>query len=313
MTLPLTTSIESALVKIAAGEVESALEELRTALLSADPREAIAAITQFLATGRDAVTGQDFTPGEGELEAAPTLRVFLMDLLGRLSKQTQTADGAKIGRAVLETRNSPDEWAISLRNVAWQEPKATSYLANKFRELIDYGPWRQSPTGGMLEAFDVAVFTRDVRLVPDLTNLLTSGEEDLERAAAVALDRLSETAPLEVMNQLNANPGMLADLPLIRADHFSKANLANPQQRQAVEYYLARADVTLQEKSKFLKVVATPASFISENLLTESAPPDDDPARRRGLATATADWIKSGRFPEIQLQIAELNTKLNRP
>jgi hypothetical protein len=127
------------------------------------------------------------------------------------------------------------------------------------------------------------------------------------------LDRLSETAPLEVMNRLNADPAMLSHLPFIRADYFSKANLSQPQQRQAVELYLSRPDVSTAEKSKFLKAAMAPASFVSDNLLTDSIPPDDDPARLRGLAGAAADWIKSGRFPELQPQLLDMSARLNRP
>ena len=90
----------------------------------------------------------------------------------------------------------------------------------------------------------------------------------MERAAVVAMDRLSETAPLEVMSYLNAHPAEFADLPLVRADFYTRADLNVPAQRAAVETYLARTDVTLEEKTKLLGGLASPATFISDNLLT---------------------------------------------
>lgn len=308
---PLFSRIQAVLEKLKSGDAETVLDALREELLKVDRAAAIAAIIQFLATGRDAITGAEFLPGEGALDAAPTLRVLLMDVLGQLSRQAGSGDAASVARAVLQTRSSADEWAISLRNVAWHEPAATRFLGDKFREMLSDEAWRQNPSSGMLEAFDVAVFVGDPQIVPELADLLGGEEESLQRAAAVALDRLSEAAPLAVMNHLNENPGILADRPFVRADYYAKSDLAQPEQRQAVERYLSRPGVTLAEKTKFLRAAVAPGSFVSDNLLTTSMPPEDNGARRQALAAATAEWIKSGRFPELQPQLVALNARLS--
>jgi hypothetical protein len=134
----------------------------------------------------------------------------------------------------------------------------------------------------------------------------------LQRAAAVALDRLSEAAPLQVMTYLNANPATMADRPFVRADYFAKANLSQPSELQAVEVYLGRADVSVAEKVKLFKGLITPATFVSENLLTPPTPEpsEDDAARLAGIAKTTRRWIETNRFPELQSELQRLQSRL---
>jgi hypothetical protein len=216
---PLLSQIEMICAKLLAGNQEAlGLAQLKRDLLAAEPREAITAIVAFLRSGHDASTGQEFgVGGQGQLDQAPTLRVFLLDLLGTLARRTGDADTAGVMRTILENKSSADEWAIALRNVAWQEPAATGYLSAKLQEMLAYQPWRQAPSAGMLEALDIAVFTHNPALIPPLADALHGNQISLQRAAAIALDRLAERAPLEVMNYLNANPGTMADRPFVRA------------------------------------------------------------------------------------------------
>ena len=91
----------------------------------------------------------------------------------------------------------------------------------------------------------------------------------------------------------------MAERPFLRADYFAKANLAELAQRQAIEHYLSRADVTAAEKTKLLRALAAPASFVSETLLTAPLPEPDDAARAAAIAATTADWLAQRRFPEL--------------
>ncbi|MGV3532114.1 MAG: hypothetical protein ACO1QR_07065 [Chthoniobacteraceae bacterium] len=292
-----------------AGQPE--LEALRQRLLSLPPNQAIAEIRAFLASGKDTALRSEFEIGEGgALAGAPTLRVFLLDLLGQISRSSGSDAGAQLAREILETKSSPDEWALSLRNVAWHDPKAKPYLAGKMREMLAHEPWLQRPSDGFLEAFDVIVYTADPTFVPQLAELRENGPDDIQRAAAIAMDRLSEVAPLQVMTYLNANPSEFADLPMLRADFYAKANLAVPAERAALEVYLARQDVTHDEKAKLIRALATPTSFISDNLLTENPPPDDDLARLRHYGTVLQEWQAQGRFPQLQNEIAQMNGRI---
>ena len=287
------------------------LAALRRMLLAADPHEAMAAILAFLATGRDARTGEAFGIQKGGgLAGAPTFRVMLLDLLGRIARDAGSDDALTFSRALLTRKTSADEWAIALRNVAWAAPEDRAFLAAKMHEMLGYQPWRQQPGAGFFEAFDVIVFTRDVTFAADLAAMATSEDDATRRAAAAAMDRLSEMAPLDVMNYLNGHPAEFADRPFLRADYYSKADLSQPQQRQAVEAYLARADVTVAEKDKLLAVFASPGSFVGDTLVTEPAPADDPPQRTAGLRAAVGDWLKGNRFPDLTASLAQLQQRL---
>jgi hypothetical protein len=304
--------IEAVFQKLLAGNGSAReIAALRAALENADPREAMAAALDFLRSGRDVRTGESFVVGSGgRLSAAPTLRVMLLDLLGLLSQEIKSDDGASYARSVLDSKNSPDEWAIALRNVAWHDPAAKAYLSAKVRELMSYSPWRQAPTAGMLEAFDVAVFVQDANLIPVLAENVVSEQVALQRASAIALDRLAERAPLAVMNYLNANPKLMAERPFIRADYFAKADLSQPTQREAVEFYLGRSDVSHEEKAKLLNALTTPASFVAEGLLTDSLPEPDEVARGNALVEATRAWLVQNRFPQLRSEIVEVQLRL---
>jgi hypothetical protein len=281
----------------------------RKSLLEGDPATIISQIRAFLATGKDVATGMAFELGQGGLERAPTLRLLLLDVLGQLSRKAGGADAAEVSKEILAVKKSPDEWAVALRNVAWHEPQSRPFLAAKFNEMVRHEPWRSEPSAGFLEAFDVAVFSRQVTVMEPLHEMLATSAPDLQRAAAVALDRLAETAPLEVMQKLNAQPQLFADHPFLRADWFAKADLREPAQRAMFEFYLARTDVSFDEKTKALKALASPGQFISENLITPPPSPDDDSAREAAVLSAATDW--SRRFPELNAPLATLRERLS--
>ena len=312
--LPATPSanpIEQLLALLESGTAtEGDLETLKRLLLAADPALATAAIGDFLATGRDARTGLDFALRPGGELAAPTLRVLLMDVLGRIAKRDGSDSAAKLARETLEKKDSADEWAIALRNVAWREPSATAYLAAKAREMLAHAPWRAAPSSGMLEAFDVIVFTKDASFTADLASAQSDPNEQLRHAASVALDRLAAVSPLDVMSYLNSHPATLAERPMLRADYFAKADLAQPGQKAAIEIYLARPDIAAAEKAKLLKALATPATFVSETLLTPPPPEPDDAARERAILAATREWLTGKRFPSLETQLLQLQRRL---
>lgn len=280
-----------------------------------DPAQAAAMIREFLDSGKDAATGMELTIGEGGILAgAPTFRTFLLDLLGQVAKKSRSNVASAYSRKILEEKKSSDEWALAMRNVAWGEPAAKPYLAAKVKEMLAHEAWRKEPSAGFYEAFDVAVYSGDPTFVPQLTQMLGGEDEGLRRASAVALDRLAAMAPLEVMNHLNANPNQLADKPFLRADYYAKADLANPAQRVALEAYLARGDVTLPEKQKLLRALATPAAFVSDNLITSSPMPeaDDGQARLKQLAGVFAQWQAQNKFPDLKPDMLQIQGRLQQ-
>ncbi len=287
------------------------LEALRRNLLAADPAQAIAAITAFLATGQDANTGERFgVSAGGVLGGAPTMRVLLLDLLGRICKKSGGPEAAAVARALMERKTSADEWAIALRNVGWSTPGERPYMAGKVREMLRYESWRRQPSGGFLETFDVIVFLRDASFTPELHEMATGEDKALQRAAAIAMDRLSEMNPLDVMNWLNSNPDEFSAKPMLRADYFAKADFSQLQQRQAVETYLSRTDVQDVEKAKLLNAIAAPGSFAAENLLTAPPPEEEPPQKIEDLRKTVADWVKENRYPLLLPSMLQLQARL---
>jgi hypothetical protein len=283
---------------VSAGE----LAMFRRAILGADPAQSVPAILRFLATGQDARTGESFSIGKnGELVGAPTLRVLLMDLLGRICKEHGGTEAGVQARALLEKKTSADEWSLALRNAAWANPKDKAYLAAKARELLDYQPWRQQPSAGYYEAFDVIVYTGDTSFITQLSDFVRGEDKPLKNTAASTLDRLSAMAPLEVMGYLNTHPAELGDKPFLRSDYYAKADFTQSAQRAAVETYLDRADVEARAKAKLIAALGNPGVFVSDNLLTSAPAPAEEipPLQKAALARAVNDWISSHRFPGL--------------
>ena len=287
---------------------KAALAALRATLADAEPHVAIAAIRQFLDSGQDASTGLRFKLGDGHtLDDAPTMRTFLMDQLGVFSQEAGTSDAADVARATLETKGSADEWAVAMRNIAWADPDGSrTLLAAKARELIEYSPWQSAPTGGYLEAFDVAAYAGDPSIIADLAPL-SSTSTKAGRAALIALQRLSGIAPEQVAAYLNANPEVLADAPLRRADYMGSVDLSQPAQLAQAETYLDRTDVSEAEKDKFLGRLGLPAGFVSETLVTPETITQGSVLDHRALVNQTAtNWLASGKFPVLQGALQQL-------
>ena len=279
----------------------AALTALREALKHAEPKVALAAIRQFLASGENAVTGLGFKVGEGGvLDEAPTLRTFLMDQLGTISRDAGTNDAAEEARATIQASTSPDESAVAMRNLGWADPQGSKpFLAASERAMLDNAAWRQAPTGGYLEAFDVAAYAGDASLLDELASMAKT-PSPVQRAALIAMERLSAMAPGQVVSYFNAHPDLLSDLPLLRADYMGNVDLSDATERAQAEAYLQRTDVTDAEKDKFIARLATPAGFVSNNLLTPSEIPMSLPDHRALINQVAGQWLASGQYPALQ-------------
>src|SRR3954468_17462830 len=110
---------------------------------------------------------------------------------------------------------------------------------------------------------------------------------------------MGASPPLAVLCFLTAPPGGLAEKPMLRADYYAKADLSQPPQRAALETFLARGAVTLDEKAKVVTALASPASFVTDGLVPPPLPPVDDNARRQAYTTVLNDWVNQRRFPAL--------------
>jgi hypothetical protein len=110
----------------------------------------------------------------------------------------------------------------------------------------------------------------------------------------------------------NAHPTEFADRAFLRADYYGKADLSNGQQRNAVEAYLNRADVSFDEKAKVIASLVSPASFISDALLSAPALRPEPPARQNAVPTTLRAWSTDQRFAGLRPVILQTLRQLGK-
>jgi hypothetical protein len=316
-----------------APEAMQHLAELRRDLAGKSTQDAVAAIQQLLASRKDAPTHQGFKIGtSGWLTEYPTVRVFLLDELGRLDPKA----AAEYAKAVLASMDSPDEWAVALRNLARGDSTdaGRALLTAKMQQMLDYTPWQQNPTTGYLEAFDVAVHIGGTALLPTLSNLMRRQDSAaVSHAAFLALDRIppnpdANSTPLRgalrgvnrrvlteagtTLGVLGAAPELMQGRELARADFFARADVRDPQQRQIIERYLLNPNINPAELRQFTGIFPNANFMVSQNLLTPTVTPDRTALELRDAESlrAVEQWIADPRFAKLQAQLQQVKTRL---
>lgn len=282
-------------------------------MLAAMPKDqAIALIRQFLDSKADADTHLGFKVGQGGLlDDAPTLRTFLLDELARLDP----AAAADYSKTILQSKDSPDEWAVALRNLAWGDTSADgrTLLEQKTTEMLQYPPWQQNPSTGFLEAFDVAVYLGGTSLMPTLTSMLQQQNDPaISHASYLALDRLVINNPQTTLAGLLADPTSMQGHESTRADYFARADVSDPQQRQIVENYLLNPQISAAELNTFAGIFPNANYMISPNLLTQSQTPNHAALAARDAASlqAVQQWMTDPRFSQLQPELEQMQTRI---
>ena len=298
-------------------DIDAVLKRLNEVLGSGhrNNEATIAAILEFLKTGQDAATGRGFVIGDGGVLAeSTTLRVYLIDKLGQLSREVGSEAALGVAREILQSFGSADEWAVSMRNVAWSDPASREFLQDRVSAMLNHPEWREKPSTGMLEAFDVIVHTGAMVTVPELSRLISVQNSPLARASSVALDRLSGQSGLELTKLLNQQPELLSAAPLLRADLFAHADLSVPEQRQQLEVYLLRPEVDARERKKFFSSLIQTGQFVSNNLITPAVSPEtpDQASARLDVLTRTVNgWLRDDRFSSLTSELTALGARVN--
>lgn len=288
------------------------LAELRRQLAAMPVKAAVAEVRQFLDAKTDAATHLGFKlASNGTLDDAPTMRTFLLDELGRLDPAA-AADYSKI---ILDSKDSPDEWAVALRNLANGDSSDSgrALLAQKTGELLNYEPWQQNPSVGYLEAFDAAVYLGGTDLLPTLSSLVQKQDNPaVAHAAYLALDRLVISNPAATLAALEASPDSMDGREATRANYFARADVRDPQQRQVLESYLLNPNISPAEISTFAGVYPNANYMISANLLTPTPTPD-----RSSLTSEDAQslavvqqWLADPRFANLTPQLQRMSARL---
>jgi hypothetical protein len=217
------------------------LKELRDGIRAADPANAASAIHDFLKSGHDIATRLPFVVASGGvMETTPTFRTALLDLAPALDP----ALALRISREIMDSKNSPDEFALALRNLAWNDldGDSTNELSDRFKQMIETNDWSSNPSAGFLEALDAAVEIADGNVFGAMLGLGARANSELgtalSRASLVALDRMVLRDPSLLVNSFVLDPGMSGIAPDQRASLMSRLDLGDPAQRDLFSRYL---------------------------------------------------------------------------
>ena len=256
------------------------LSELRVAIRQAPEEVAAAAVVEFLKTGDDAPTGLPFEVGpEGMMDAVPSVRSALLDLMPSLDPVAALA----VAREIMNQRTSADEYALALRNMAWNDLDGDlkSELSARFMDLLK-SRWLDQPSAGFLEAFDIAVevgggamFDRLVALAGEATAKSNSAAS---RAAFMSLDRMIVRDRALLVTAFSGDDRWMDFAPLQRASLMSRLDLMEPAQRDVFSRYLAADSLAADELEYFAKVFPNENFLYGHRLVTadEATPTIDE-------------------------------------
>lgn len=297
---------------LAPAEARRRLAALRARLRILPPAEAARLIRGQLDREDDVPTGLAFAvdPG-GWLAGAPTWRVFLLDLL----EQVDPGGAAVAAREILARKESPEEWALALRSCARAAGSAgeRDFVVAKFREMIGHAPWRENPSAGFLEAFDVAVHLGGTTLLPELTGLVRDkANAPVSHAAYLALDRLTlkDTGP--VLAELVREPRLMEGREETRANYVARADVRDPVQRELVEAYLLDPGRSPRELDVFARLFPNGNFTIAPGLATPPFIPDraTQAAQDRAALATVRQWASEPRFAALSPQLERIERRL---
>lgn len=238
------------------GAEESAaiLKRLRDGIRSAADENAAAAIVEFLKSGQDAPTLLPFVVGpEGMMELTPTLRTALLDLLPSLDPTA----ALELARDVMDQKTSPDEYALALRNLAWNDLDGDlkNELATRLGRMLAVDDWLASPSAGFLEALDAAVEVSGAETFDTMIRLnreaLVRANSPLARASFITLDRMVLRDPSLLVKSFAADPGLPGVSPDPRASLLSRLDITEPAQSEVFTRYLTTPGLGAQELEYF--------------------------------------------------------------
>ena len=232
------------------------LREFMQKAFASNPDAAAAALLEFLRTGEDLSTSLGFVVGEAGLDEWPTLRAFLLDLLGKIDPEMASRYALD---TVIPAKSSTVEYAVSLQ-ILWNHggaEKPTPELTQAWLGLLKKADWSARPDPAWLESLDFA--SRIPEATPDFlkasTDWLADPENVVERVGAVdlALERMAVQQPVETMESLVRDPSLLSLGRGIyqRSQIFARASLNDSDQQKLLVAYLQRLDPGSQEAELF--------------------------------------------------------------
>lgn len=295
-------------------EARRLLLDLAKILDTAQTASAVAAIEAYLESGRDARTGLafDVSPDGGTLEESPSLRCWLLDLLGCLDP---VAAASQARRHLTESRSrSGGESALAMRNLVWGSGQPMTGVDRQIfgrasLEHLSNTAWSAAPEAGYLEGFDAAVFLPSKEATECLTEIVAQPAEadSMRFSAGLALERIAE----------GSHPDSLAAIaasslnPATKGDLLSRADPANGDAMRTVEAFLANGEEA--EAQIFFWRSFPQASramgprLISQELLPTAGGQMD---RDRAALRVLEHWIVEGSFQRHDVEIRRARARL---
>ena len=232
------------------------LREFTQKAFASNPDAAAAALLEFLRSGEDLSTSLGFVVGEAGLDEWPTLRAFLLDLLGKIDPEMASRYALE---TVIPAKSSTVEYAVSLQ-ILWNHggaEKPTPELTQAWLGLLKKADWSARPDPAWLESLDFA--SRIPGATPEFlkasTEWLADPENVVERVGAVdlALERMAVQEPVGIMEVLVRDPSLLSLGRGIyqRSQIFARASLNDSEQQKLLAAYLERLDPESQEADLF--------------------------------------------------------------
>ena len=232
------------------------LREFMQKAFASNPDAAAAALLEFLRSGEDLSTSLGFVVGEAGLDEWPTLRAFLLDLLGKIDPEMASRYALD---TVIPAKSSTVEYAVSLQ-ILWNHggaEKPTPELTQAWLGLLKKADWSARPDPAWLESLDFA--SRIPEATPEFlkasTDWLADPENVVERVGAVdlALERMAVQQPVAIMEALVRDPSLLSLGRGIyqRSQIFARASLNDSDQQKLLAAYLQRLDPGSQEAELF--------------------------------------------------------------
>lgn len=252
-------------------------DEIRSA---ANERTAAEAMRRFLESGGDAATKMAFVVGEdGTLESAPTLRSILLDLLGSVDPDTALT----ASREIMDRKSSPDEYAVALRNLAWNDLDGDlrEELARRFTGMLETKDWLARPSAGFLEALDAAVELSDTKAFNALILANRDAVPSFTRAAFIAMDRMVLRKPSLLVNAFHNDPALHGLSPDLRASLMSRLDLTEPAQRDVFLGYLSAPEHGPRELDYFAGLFPNGNQLQGNRLITGGETPVSIDERKR--------------------------------
>lgn len=288
------------------------LAELRARLAALPTNAAVEEVRRFLDSRADATTRLGFKiNASGALDEAPTLRTFLLNELARLDPVA----AAEYAKVILASKDSPDEWAVALRNLARGDTSADAraLLEQKAGELLQHEPWQREPSVGYLEAFDTAVFLGGTSLLPALSDLLRRKDNQaVAHASFLTLDRLVINDIVPTLTALQAAPDWMEGREQTRANYFARGDVRDPRQREILENYFSNPKLGAAELEAFAGTFPNANYMISANLLTENRTTDHATliARDAESLRVVQQWMADPRFAKQRPALEKISRRL---